>query len=60
LKDYYNEKANSTDIEKLREVCRPVIDYLQKNYTPHCKIIIDWNSAEVLEGAFGAGYEVPN
>lgn len=50
----------STKIKELRRVCRPVVDYLQKNYTPYDKIIIDWASAELVSGELGASYEVPD
>ena len=60
MKDYYNETANIADVEKLREICRPVIEYLHQKGCPHDRVIVDWNSAELLEGTFGTGYEVPD
>ncbi|MBQ6298697.1 MAG: hypothetical protein IJK81_13615 [Selenomonadaceae bacterium] len=47
-------------IEELRRVCKPVVEYLQKNHTPYEKIIIDWASAELVSGELGASFEVPD
>ena len=60
MRDYYSEKASDTDIEELREVCRPIIEYLHQKRTPYDKIIIDWSSAEILEGKAGVAFEVPD
>ena len=45
---------------ELRILCKPVVEYLQKNHTPYAKIIIDWASAELVIGEIGASYEVPD
>ncbi len=37
-------------INKLKEVCQPVSEFLQKNFHPHVQIVVDCNSAEILEG----------
>jgi hypothetical protein len=34
----------------LLEAAKPLIEYLNNNYHPHCKIIVECNSVEVLEG----------
>ena len=34
----------------LLEAAKPLIDYLKNNYHPNCKIIVECNSVEVLEG----------
>ena len=60
MKDYHSETANIADIEELREICRPVIEYLHQQCCPHDRVIVDWNSAELVEGAVGIGYEVPD
>lgn len=36
--------------EEFEKVVRPVIEFLCKNYHPHCTIIIDQANAELLEG----------
>ena len=54
------QSKQAAKIEELRAVCRPVVEYLQKNYTPFDKIIVDWSSAELLSGELGASYEVPD
>ena len=57
--DIDSQSKRATKIEELRRVCQPVIDYLRKNHTPYEKIIIDWASAELVSGEFGASYEIP-
>jgi hypothetical protein len=34
----------------LLEAAKPLIEYLNNNYHPNCKIIVECNSVEVLEG----------
>lgn len=36
--------------EELKELARPLVEYIKKNYHPHTTIIIDVQHAEVLEG----------
>ena len=36
--------------EKLKEVAKPLVDYIRKNYHPHVTVIVDCMHAEVLEG----------
>lgn len=60
MQDYYSEKASDADIEELSEVCRPVIEYLHQKHTPYDRVIVDWSSAEILEGKAGVTFEVPD
>ena len=46
--------------EEFKEVCRPVVEYIQKNYTPHTRVIIDWASAILLSEEMGTPYQVPD
>ena len=50
------------DTEKLKEefeeLCKPLNEWLQKNYHPHTKIIIQNDSAEIVEGIMGVPFEV--
>lgn len=38
------------NIDILLELAKPLIKYLNDEYHPHCKIIIDTDSVELLEG----------
>lgn len=63
MRDYQKctiECRSASKIEDLRQVCRPVVEYLRKNHTPYEKIIIDWASVELLSGEVGATYEIPD
>ena len=37
-------------MKELSELSKPLIDWINANYHPHVKIIVDCNSAEVVEG----------
>ena len=41
---------NTFEFEKLS---RPLIEFLNKNYHPHAKIIITTDSCEIVEGLIG-------
>lgn len=43
--------------EELKEVARPLVEYIRKNYHPHVTVIVDSMHAEVLEGVAVAKYE---
>jgi hypothetical protein len=36
--------------KELLELAKPLMEYIQKNYHPHVKIIIQIDTVEVLEG----------
>ena len=44
-----------TEKQKLEfeTVCKPVIEWINKNGTPDCMVLIDLTSAGMLEGKFG-------
>lgn len=44
--------------EELKELARPLVEYIRKNYHPHTTIIIDCVHAEVLEGVAVAKFDV--
>ncbi len=47
--------------EELRRVCRPVVEFIQKHYgSPHHSILIDWNSAVLIEDLKGVGFKTPD
>lgn len=45
-------------LEEFKELCKPLNDWLQKNYNPHTKIIIENGHAEIVEGLIGVPFEV--
>lgn len=38
---------------EFENVCKPVIEWLNKNCNPHCTVLIDTTSAGLLEGKLG-------
>jgi hypothetical protein len=50
---------NNNDIEKpdFRALAEPLVEYLRKNYHPHARIIIDFDSVEIVEGVRGEHFE---
>ncbi len=40
-------------IESFHALCKPVMEWLDKNYHPHCRAIIDSTGAELCEGVLG-------
>jgi len=45
--------------EKLSEfeiICKPVVEFLRKNYNPHSRVIISDDRAELLSGEIGIPY----
>ncbi len=50
---------NKEQLQKqFRELAQPLVEFLQKNYHPHAKIIIDCTSAEIVEGLVGEPFEM--
>ena len=43
--------------EELKNVAKPLVDYIRKNYHPHVSVIVDSMHAEILEGVAVAKYE---
>ncbi len=46
---------SKTYAKELKAVITPVIAYIRKHYHPHVKVIVDCNSAEVVEGVMSTG-----
>ena len=44
--------------EELKELAKPLVEYIKKNYHPHTTVIIDCVHAEVLEGVAVAKFDV--
>ena len=48
------------EITEFRELVKPLIEYLRKNYNPHCKIIVECDHAEIVKGELGVPFEIEN
>jgi hypothetical protein len=45
------------EIESLKNVCKPVLEYLKKNYNPHCSLIITDTYIRLVEDKIGIPVE---
>jgi hypothetical protein len=45
-------------LEEFKVLCKPLNEWLQKNYHPHAKIIIETDNAEIVEGIMAVPFEV--
>jgi len=52
------EKEREQKTKEFRELCKPLNDWLQRNYHPHAKIIIETDHAEIVEGIMAVPFEV--
>jgi hypothetical protein len=57
LKIMKNENTNRL-MDEFKALCKPLNEWLQKNYHPHAKIIIETDNAEVVEGSMAVPFEV--
>ena len=48
------------DLDELEELCRPVVEYLQKKWHPHARIIVEWDRASLSTEQFGIPFPVPD
>lgn len=50
---------NNNNIKKpdFRALAEPLVEYLRKNYHPHARIIIDFDSVEIVEGVRSEHFE---
>ena len=44
--------------EEFKLLCKPLNEWLQANYHPHTKIIIEVDGAELVEGIMGTPFDV--
>ena len=44
--------------EEFRKLAQPLIEYLRKHYHPHARIIIDYESAEIVEGVLCESFKL--
>jgi hypothetical protein len=52
-----NEKYEAQK-EEFTALCKPLNEWLQKNYHPHAKIIIETDHAEIVEGSMSILFEI--
>jgi hypothetical protein len=52
-----NEKREVL-MDEFKALCKPLNEWLQKNYHPHTKIIIETDSAEIVEGTMAVPFEI--
>jgi len=57
-KEKSHERTQQILPEEFKELCKPLNDWLQKNYPPHTRIIIENDYAEIVEGIMGIPFEV--
>ena len=36
------------EMDKLKELCRPLVEYLEQNKNPYCKIVISQDSIKLV------------
>ncbi|AND84231.1 hypothetical protein CTDIVETGP_1589 [Clostridium tyrobutyricum DIVETGP] len=41
------------EINSLKELCNPIVDYLKNNYNPHCTVIITDVEIKLVEDKIG-------
>lgn len=41
---------------QLTKLARPLVEWLRQNANPHCTVLIDQTSAELVEGVTGIHY----
>lgn len=48
------------EMTKFKELVKPLVEYLQENYSPHHSIIINCDYAELVMGQMGTPFKIPN
>lgn len=52
------EKINREELEELKVLSQPLVDFLYKYYNPHAMILITMTSAEVVETDIGVPFAI--
>jgi len=52
------EVITKEKMEEFEKLCKPLNEWLQKNFNPHTKIIIENNHAGIVEEIAGVPFEV--
>ncbi|MBN1076984.1 hypothetical protein [Clostridium botulinum] len=45
--------SKKEELKRLEEVCKPVVDYLKKNYDPHCTVVITDSQIRLVRDEIG-------
>jgi hypothetical protein len=45
-------------MDEFLALCKPINDWLQKNYHPHARVIIENDHAEIVEGSMAVPFQV--
>ncbi|OSA98149.1 UNVERIFIED_ORG: hypothetical protein B2H98_05520 [Clostridium botulinum] len=45
--------SKKEELKNLEEVCKPVVDYLKKNYDPHCTVVITDSQMRLVRDEIG-------
>ena len=53
-----NNEDRKQKVAEFEALCKPLNDWLQKNYHPHAKIIIETDHAEIVEGFIGVPFKI--
>ncbi|MBH0311955.1 hypothetical protein I7E32_16415 [Alcaligenes faecalis] len=48
------------DFEELKELCMPIVDYLDDNYNMHCEVVITTSSIELKSTELGIPIKMSN
>jgi len=53
------EKAyHETKLKELETLCRPLNDWLQRNFNPYARIIVEHDSATLVRDDFGVKFDI--
>ncbi|WP_162832177.1 hypothetical protein [Clostridium hydrogeniformans] len=44
---------NLKEINELKNLCTPIVEYLKENYDPYCKVIISDNEIKLVSTKIG-------
>lgn len=48
------------ELDYLKEICKPLKDYLEKNYNVHTNIIVSQDRIEIVQGILGVPVDDAN
>ena len=55
----YMVKTMKEDLRKeFEELSKPLNEWLQKNFSPHHKVVVSFDGAEVVSGEMGVSYDI--
>jgi len=58
------EAAEDFDYEQraefIKKLCTPLVEYLQKEWHPHARIIVEWDRVSLIEDTIGIPFAVPD